>query len=252
MLTLAKAKPALKQYAKVVLRAIYPRRCPFCGKVQGQAVACQTCAQELSALCLVVPRLPRTEHCLNGLTDAACAYRYHGTVKTAVARLKQESNAHYAQDMAALMLQHIYGCICSCKRGIIICENTLPFVEYDCVVPVPPSANRDGYSGQALLAQYIAEVFGIPCLPNALMRVRPTEKQVGKTAQQRRKNVKNAFAVSNPEEIAGKRVLLVDDVITTGATVSECALALGRAEALQVFAVAFAQTQYESDFTKLL
>ena len=75
-----------------------------------------------------------------------------------------------------------------------------------------------------------------------LERRRDTESQIGLTRHQRRENLRGSFAVARPEEIAGREVLLVDDVFTTGTTVSECARVLRRAGASKVFVATVART----------
>jgi ComF family protein len=75
-----------------------------------------------------------------------------------------------------------------------------------------------------------------------LQRSRETQSQTGLTRHQRRENIRGAFAVARPERIAGCEVLLVDDVFTTGTTVSECARVLRRAGASKVFVATVART----------
>jgi orotate phosphoribosyltransferase len=75
-----------------------------------------------------------------------------------------------------------------------------------------------------------------------LTRVRDTHSQIGLTSHQRRENLRGAFAVTHPEQIAGREVVLVDDVYTTGTTASECARVLRRAGASRVWVVTVART----------
>ncbi len=78
-----------------------------------------------------------------------------------------------------------------------------------------------------------------------LARQRPTQSQIGLTRHQRRENIRGAFVVVRPEEIAGRQVLLVDDVFTTGTTVSECARILRRAGASKIWVATVARTLKE-------
>lgn len=79
-------------------------------------------------------------------------------------------------------------------------------------------------------------------LSPVLKRVRPTKSQIGLTQHQRRENLRGAFAVINPEEIKGSEILLVDDVVTTGTTVSECARILRRAGASKIWVASVGRT----------
>jgi predicted amidophosphoribosyltransferase len=94
-----------------------------------------------------------------------------------------------------------------------------------------------------MLALAIAEAAGKPFAPTALRRIRPTQQQVGLSARERAENVRGAFRVAEGERItvAGRRVLLVDDVYTTGATMKAATRALMRAGAEAVDAVVFAR-----------
>jgi ComF family protein len=114
------------------------------------------------------------------------------------------------------------------------------------VVPVPLHRRRlwsRRFNQSAMLALAIAEVAGKPFAPTALRRIRPTQQQVGLSARERAENVRGAFRVVESERIAvaGRRVLLVDDVYTTGATMKAATRALLRAGAEAVDAVVFAR-----------
>ncbi len=111
------------------------------------------------------------------------------------------------------------------------------------VVPVPLHVDklRERQFDQAcLLAREVSNLLGVPIDPAVLKRVRPTPSQTRKTRNERMENVRGAFAVRNPEEIAGRSLLIVDDVMTTGATVNEVAKVLKRAGAdrVEVFTLA--------------
>ncbi|KQT44367.1 amidophosphoribosyltransferase [Aureimonas sp. Leaf454] len=116
----------------------------------------------------------------------------------------------------------------------------------DVVVPVPLHAGRlwrRRFNQSAELARRIASASGIAYAPRALLRIKQTRAQVGLGPAERRLNVRGAFKVA-PErtaEIAGRRVLLIDDVFTTGATVSSATRALKRAGAREVDVLAFAR-----------
>lgn len=108
--------------------------------------------------------------------------------------------------------------------------------EADIVVPVPLHRRRliaRRYNQSALLAQALARRTGLEAVPDLLVRTRPTPSQGGLSASARRRNVRGAFAIRNSmaARIAGKRVLLIDDVFTTGATAETCATTLLRAGA---------------------
>lgn len=223
---------------------LFPRRCPFCGQVLGLQTRCLSCEPELKTLKLMVPRLPSSEHCMDYLSGAASVYRYDGCVSMAILQMKNGSRVYCAKELGIWMAAVIFGCTFRQQRGIIRLEQGPVMRQFDLVVPVPASNRSRGYNLPDLLARQIALALDTPLDCGALVKIRCTERQEGKTARQRMENVKNAYRASNPASIEGKRVLLVDDVITTGATLSNCAKALRAAGALDVFAVTLAETQF--------
>lgn len=115
----------------------------------------------------------------------------------------------------------------------------------DLVMPVPLHWTRlfaRRYNQAAILAHAIAKADGSSVATDCLIRRRRTPPQGRKNAVARRRNVAGAFAVRRPEMVKGKRVVLIDDVLTTGATVEECARVLKRAGAARVDILALART----------
>jgi len=118
--------------------------------------------------------------------------------------------------------------------------------EADVVVPVPLHRRRlwwRRYNQSALLAGAIASAAGKPLAPGAVARIRATRQQVGLTQSERDRNMRGAFRVPPAEKaiVAGRRVLVVDDVYTTGATVGAVTRALVRARAAAVDVVVFSR-----------
>jgi ComF family protein len=114
----------------------------------------------------------------------------------------------------------------------------------DALVPVPLDAARlraRGYNQAALLAASLGAALGWPVLPDALQRTRPTRPQVGLSPRERRANVRGAFGCPAPSLVQGRRLLLIDDVMTTGATLDACAEALVVAGAARVYGLVVAR-----------
>ncbi len=98
--------------------------------------------------------------------------------------------------------------------------------EFDIIIPVPLHISRQrtrGYNQSAEFGKGLSAILEIPCREDVLLKVLRTETQTRKTKLNRWENVNKVFIVSNLKELKGKRVLLVDDVITTGATLEACA-----------------------------
>ena len=119
---------------------------------------------------------------------------------------------------------------------------TLPPVDAVLPVPLHPRRLRQREFNQSLLlAAWVSRRLARPLLPDALRRIRWTDPQITLDREQRRKNVRGAFTVRDPSLVAGRRVILVDDVYTTGATVDECARVLNRAGTEAVYVLTLAR-----------
>jgi ComF family protein len=115
--------------------------------------------------------------------------------------------------------------------------SALPGAAPDALVPVPlhPRRARErGYDQALLLAGRLERAWGVPVVADVLLRAVPTRPQTDLDAAARRRNVRDAFAVRRAEPIAGRHIVLVDDVLTTGATAGECARTLYGAGAAAV------------------
>lgn len=161
---------------------------------------------------------------------ARAAVRYDEVARTLVHHLKYHDRTDLAPTMGKWMA----------RAGAEL------LAEADVVVPVPLHWRR-GFSRRfnqsGALAKAIGRASGVPVARDALRRVRPTEHQIGLSRAQRATNVQGAFKVP-PErrhEIQGRRIVLVDDVLTSGATSDACARALLRAKAAQVDLLVFAR-----------
>ena len=123
--------------------------------------------------------------------------------------------------------------------------------EVDLITPVPLSSSRlqeRGYNQSALLARPLAQLTHIQYQPKAVTRARNTRSQVGLKARERIENVRDAF-ISQPDIVKNKRILLVDDVTTTGATISACAGAMVDAGACSVYGLTLARSNFGLEIT---
>jgi ComF family protein len=167
--------------------------------------------------------------CTAGLNryDAASAYGfYDGSLRELVHMLKYEGVTPLAGTLGALMSRAV-------PRS----------AGFDVVVPMPMHwwrRWRRGFNQAELLGREVGRRLGLP-MSSAVKRKKATATQTGLTSSARRKNVAGAFVVSSPERLSGKRVLLVDDVLTTGATVNACAGVLKAAGAVYVAVVTLAR-----------
>lgn len=218
-----------------VIDLLYPPHCAGCG--QPGVRWCQECraaAKEIHQPVCPVCGQPQTGFslCANCQTDAprytalrSCLF-FSGVVRQAIHRLK------YHRDLGAAEMLSEY---------LVRKYQTLDW-PVDVVVPVPLSSahlRQRGYNQAAFLALPFALRCSLPYQPSILRRSRSTASQVGLSISARRENVRGAFTARAPLTV-GKKILLIDDVATTGATMDACAAALLHAGADSVYALTLA------------
>jgi ComF family protein len=212
-----------------------PQRCPGCGDIaDADRFLCQACLARVPRLsmavctrCLVRGRSP--SGCLAHPDDQAWpAWIYDERVAALVHALKYRERPALARALGAVLANALPG---GARWDLIL------------AVPLHSARRRErGYNQAGLLADALAERIGTPRLEGALARVRPTQPQARLGPGARRANLAGAFVVRRPGWIAGRRVLIVDDVLTTGATLEACAASLAAAGA-RVTAVTLAWAQ---------
>jgi ComF family protein len=124
------------------------------------------------------------------------------------------------------------------------CQAVLRDCDADLIIPVPLHPKRlrwRGFNQSVLLGLQISRAYGIPIDPFVLVRSRETPPQTQLSEEDRRRNVRGAFEINPAKPVDGKRLLLIDDVYTSGATVNECSRTLLRSGAADVYVVTLAR-----------
>ena len=233
---------------KGLIDLIFPPLCAFCGTPLAEYEGGEICPGCLRSVRFISPPicpkcgLPFTalsgdDHlcgqCLRGkwhFGSARALGFYDGPIREAIHALKYEGKSFLAKPLVGLS-----------DRGY-------PFMDYgsyDLLVPVPlhPKRLRErGFNQALVLARAIGRREGVPCTGFVLRKTRPSEPQINLSPKEREKNVKGSFAVTDAAKVRGKRVLLTNDVMTTGSTVNECARKLLRAGAARVDVFTMART----------
>lgn len=158
----------------------------------------------------------------------ACGY-FEGPLRDAVHRLKFSNERYLARPLAGLMAS-------TWRYSPLPAELLLPVPLY------PDRLAERGYNQSALLAREAGRLLGLPILESSLRRVRDTPPQMGLPRAQRLVNLEGAFVCSE-DGVRGRRVCLVDDVTTTGATLGACAAALREVGAKAVYALVLAKAR---------
>lgn len=228
----------LKNITSQILDLIYPRYCPLCEEIlpyQGGSI-CPGCVKKLKKV-----EAPRCFRCGKMLGDEGVeycrdcqetpkhfergypAFVYTGSIKKALYAFKYKNQRDYARFFSKCIWQ-IYG-------------PDLRKLQVEGIVPVPIHKSRKrrrGYNQAQLLAKELSTYMNIPVYPHYLLRKIKTNPQKDLGEKSRFKNLKNAFKIGG-NKIKLKRVLLVDDIYTTGATIESCTQVLLKAGAETVF-----------------
>jgi ComF family protein len=232
---------SLRPWADAALAFFYPEVCQQCGKERAAAAdgfICARCWQEVRFIrppfcgrCGLpfAGEITQTFECANcremdlKFASARAAVAARDVVLDVIHRYKYQQALWFEPFLAGLL-----------------CREAVPALREqpaDLIVPVPlhPVRQRErGFNQAERLGRQLSRATGIPLAPRLLRRVRPTRTQTRLTKPQRADNVRRAFDLRDNRPIPGRRILLVDDVLTTGATTSACAEVLLRAGAAEV------------------
>lgn len=211
-----------------ILNLIFPNVCGFCNKIDKNSL-CKNC--EL--------RLAKYEiNCIKDYTKDSKKYfdyqysalRYENIVREKIINYKFNENSYLYKTFAKIIIKNkkVYG-----------------FLKlYDIIIPVPMHKTKKsvrGYNQSELLASEIAKHMELGFEKNVLIKTKNTKVQSTLTKTQRIENIKNAFCVTDNAKIKDKKVILIDDIYTTGSTVNECSKVLKKAGAKEIFVVTIAK-----------
>ena len=210
----------MKTVKNIFLDLLFPPRCAFCGEhgVHGVCAACEK----------ALPWCDTPYHERTGIGTCVAPLRYEGTVRESLLRFKFRGGRGSAEGYGKILAQ----CVAENFNG-----------QFDLVTYVPVSEQRRrerGYDQTLLLAREMCRAWDVS--PVTLLRkTRHTPAQSAlKTPEERRANVLGVYEAINTEKIAPARILLVDDILTTGATLCECVRVLKEAGAKRVLCATLA------------
>lgn len=236
---MAGVRKILARLGEDLVALFYPPQCLWCCKfevAEGRRFLCERCWQRvheetlppLRNWKLSPPTLSFAEHCA---FDAA-AWQYHGSMSALIPTMKYRDHPSFAKIFGAIAAQRV-----RTQLNDVLAANPV-------LIPVPLHSVRQrerGFNQSELIARTLARHWNLEVMTRGLRRTKFTDSQAKLSGAQRRQNLTDAFAPSRGLHFEGRAVLLVDDVITTGATVSACSRVLKEAGAESVGAVALAR-----------
>lgn len=189
--------------------------------------SCEKCGKPLEELYLptVCHDCSMSKHCF---TQGYTCVAYDGEIKTLIYRLKYGKQRYLAYPIAEMMIAKL--------------KEKNPG-QIDWIIPVPLYAGKKRkreFNQSEMIGRYISRKTGWPMDRKNLVRVKDTVTQSKLSKEERKINMKNAFQVLTPEKIRAKKILLVDDIYTTGSTLNSCSKELLRAGALDIYVITFA------------
>jgi len=236
-------------FFKAFLDMLFPPLCHVCRCFLAEPAEvhlCDGCREKIipidSPLCLICGVPFATENgsdhtcgpCLTTrrpFVAARSAARFEGPLQELIHRFKYGKKVHLSRPL---------GLLTAAALG-----DVAPAFSADYLVPVPLHRRRlreRGFNQSQLIAKVLAKSWKIPLSLHNLRRCRWTTPQTGLSAAERERNIRGAFSVARPDRFTDKRLLLVDDVYTTGSTVTECAKTLCRYGAKEVYVITVARS----------
>ncbi len=211
----------VKQYVQGLVSIFYPHLCAACGNVLflNEKVLCLKC----------FAALPRTGFYANSDNEVARLFWGRVPVRNAASFIIFNKESHYRRILHTLKYKGQQQVGTEMGRLFGLELKGTPFAEADIIHPVPlhpAKLSKRGYNQSELIARGIAKILKVPVVTDLILRIAETSTQTRKSRYERWENVRDTFRIRFPEALQGKHVLLVDDVITTGATIEACAEAL--------------------------
>ena len=202
---------------------LYPRKCPFCTKIIDEKLLyCSSCAKKL-------PYIPNQlqPRSFKYVDEAYSVFYYKDEVRDSILRYKFSALSAYSQVYGQFLRK------CIDENGISC--------DIICWVPLHKKRLRErGYDQAEIIARALSKKLGVPC-QRLLVKESGNKRQSSiDNREERKANVPGVYRCVSKEELLGKRVLLVDDIITSGATVGECAAMLKAFGCTEIYAAAFA------------
>lgn len=215
----------IKRVKNCFIKTLFPVRCPYCLKViEKDKYACEKCKSKF-------PETYRIEYAVGGY-KCACVFPYDTIFKKAVLNFKFYNCGAYAEQLSVMLVK----CIESEYK-----DESFDFIT--CVPMHKKQLRRRGYNHAELLAKECAKLTKIP-YADALVKPKQNEPQHSLKASKRRKNVRGVYKATDKKLIEGKSLLIIDDIITTGNTLGECARILMKAGAKKVSCAALCSVNF--------
>lgn len=221
-------KNALIFLLNKIINELYPKQCIICGKLYSNEI-CTKCYKTLEILA-------KSEKYKNkSFNEHIYLFKYEGKIRKLIIDYKFNDKAYLSNFFTKIII-----------KNEKICRK---IKSYDIIIPVPihkKRKNERGYNQSELIAKKIAKnINELELVTDCLIKEKNTVAQSTLTKQQRKQNVKQVYKIGNKEKIQNKKIILLDDIYTTGATAEECSKILKQNGAKEILVLTIAKDEID-------
>ena len=213
------------EFVRKLTALFFPERCPYCSSlVEATHIACKTCYDEIRRRHIPIPSGARGFRCIS-------TFVYDGRVRRMILRLKYHDRTQYIPQVAELLAKDI--------------QSIYSGEEFDFITAVPmykKELKKRGYNQSALLAKELGKRLDLPYL-DTIDKIKRTKKQHHLKYKERKTNLNGAFKLIDKDAVKDKRILIIDDIITSGCTLGKCCKVLSRAKPRLICCATIASAQ---------
>ncbi len=213
------------EFVRKLTAMFYPERCPYCSAlIEATQIACARCYDEIRRKHIPIPAGARGFRCIS-------TFAYDGRVRRMILRLKFHDRTQYIPQIAELLAKDI--------------ENAYSVAEFDFITAVPmykKDLKNRGYNQSALLAKELGKRLQLP-YRDTIEKIKQTKKQHHLKYKERKTNLNGAFKLIDKDAVKDKRILIIDDIITSGYTLGKCCKVLSRAKPQLICCATIASAQ---------
>ena len=211
-----------------ILNLIFPNVCGFCNKINKNSL-CKACELSLAKYEINVIKNYKEEKS-KYFDYLFCALKYENFVREKIISYKFNENAYLYKTFVKIIIKN---------------EKIYRFLKsYDIILAVPMYKTKQsvrGYNQCELIAKELSKELNVNFEKNNLIKIKYTKTQSTLSKSQRKENVKGAFQINNEDRIKNKKIILIDDIYTTGSTVNECSRILKKSGAKEIIVVTIAK-----------
>lgn len=207
------------------IQILYPKQCLICGKLE-QDTICSKCYNELK----IETKIENYKN--KSFNEHLYIFKYEGKVRSLIIDYKFNDKPYLSNFFTKIII-----------KNEKICRK---MKNYDIIIPVPIHKKRKherGYNQSEIIAKQLAKSLGVELVADSLIKQKNTLQQSTLTKKQREENVKQVYKIQNKQKIENRKIILLDDIYTTGSTAEECSKILKQNGAKEILVLTIAKDE---------